>query len=279
MTTKAAFITAYGGAKVIIGIPMVFTRVAGDVLSIVGHGMETGAGPCKVCTNFSDAPAGLVASVKASTFLTATNPVATDVVIINGRTYTYIATPAAADDVDVGAGTPAGTSKSIGNLCGAIVQDIDADPATYHEDTTRNADVVAAVIEADILRFSAKTFDATAGNAITVSSPDGTLIVDNPTLQGGIDGQDYFFIKIDDDTFSLATTRALALAGTAVTITDAGTGVHTLVALVESLAEALEDVVVNYLTKPGNRVNKPAFNIARFWQAAIDGNVNSDDAN
>ncbi len=39
---------------------------------------------------------------------------------------------------------------------------------------------------------------------------------------------DYYVIKTGADTFKLATTRALAVAGTAVDISDAGTGTHTI---------------------------------------------------
>ncbi len=41
-------------------------------------------------------------------------------------------------------------------------------------------------------------------------------------------GTDYFVIKLSANTFSLATTLLLAQAGTAVDITDAGTGTHTI---------------------------------------------------
>ncbi len=48
------------------------------------------------------------------------------------------------------------------------------------------------------------------------------------TLPAGLSlSTDYWVIKLDDDTFSLASTRALSLAGTAVNVTDAGTGAHT----------------------------------------------------
>jgi hypothetical protein len=54
--------------------------------------------------------------------------------------------------------------------------------------------------------------------------PDGLLLATN-----------YWIIRLDDDTFSFATTLALALAGTAVDIIDAGTGVHTLVDTVSTV--------------------------------------------
>jgi hypothetical protein len=120
---------------------------------------------------------------------------------------------------------------------------------------------------------TAKTLDATVGNAIAVSSPDATLTWDNATLENGVSGTDYYVIALTADTFSLATSKANAIAGTAVALSDAGTGVHTLVSTT-TLAEALDDVVTNFLTYPGARVLPAASNIANFWQAAIDGVAN-----
>ena len=49
------------------------------------------------------------------------------------------------------------------------------------------------------------------------------------TLPAGLSlSTDYFVIVIDANTFKLASSLALALAGTAVDITDTGTGVHTI---------------------------------------------------
>lgn len=48
------------------------------------------------------------------------------------------------------------------------------------------------------------------------------------TLPAGLSATNYWIIKIDADTFKLATSAANALAGTAVDITDTGTGIHTL---------------------------------------------------
>lgn len=48
------------------------------------------------------------------------------------------------------------------------------------------------------------------------------------TLPAGLSlATDYFVIALTADTYSLATSYALALAGTAVDITDTGTGTHT----------------------------------------------------
>jgi hypothetical protein len=49
------------------------------------------------------------------------------------------------------------------------------------------------------------------------------------TLPAGLSlATDYYVIKLSDTTFSLATSYANAVAGTAINITDAGTGTHTV---------------------------------------------------
>ena len=247
MTTKSAFIAALGGAKVPVGVPVEFVRSSGNILTATAHGLKTGAGPYKVMNNVADAPDGLVEAVHASTTITATNPVATDVITIAGKAYTYIATPAADGDVDVGAATTVGTAKSMVNLAAAINRDLLAAAGTYDLDTVR-ADTVRAVMQdvaaTTILKIMARTLDDAIGTLIPVVSSDGTMVVADATLAGGASGTDYFIIRLSADTFSLATTRTLALAGTAVVIADAGTGIHTLVTTVDTVAEALFNAFV-----------------------------------
>lgn len=49
------------------------------------------------------------------------------------------------------------------------------------------------------------------------------------TLPAGLaTATDYFFIRMDDNTFELASSYANAIAGTQINITDAGTGTHTV---------------------------------------------------
>ncbi len=274
MTTKALFMTAMGGALTPFGPVKTFTRTAADVLTATAHGLETGAGPFKVMNDNVDIPAGLVAAVHAETFVTGATVIATDELLVAGKTYTLIASPAADGDVDVGAADP----KTMANLAAAINLDPVASATTYHPDTVPNPTVRGIQSDGAVLRVIAKTLDAALGNAITLTSPDATLTVDNATLQGGVEGTDYFIIRLTADTFSLALTKAAALAGTVVAITDAGTGIHTLVPLVETLAEALEDVVKNFLTYPGTRVLPADFNTTKFWQSAIDGTSAGDQA-
>lgn len=54
-------------------------------------------------------------------------------------------------------------------------------------------------------------------------------VASDTTLPAGLTGgTDYYAIVLTADTFKLAVSQANALAGTAVDVTDAGTGVHTL---------------------------------------------------
>ena len=246
MTTKAAFIAALGGAKVPLGVPIEFVRSSANILTASAHGLKTGAGPYKVMTTNADAPSGLVVAKHAETFMTGTTMIATDVLIVAGKSYTLEAAPADDGDVDLGQ-TDAETAM---NLVHAINQEVDVAATTYDVDTVGNPTVRAVALSsgvngaAALLVIKARTLDAAIGNAITVSSVDGTMVVDNGTLQNGASGTDYFVIRLSADTFSLATTHALALAGTAQALADAGTGVHILVTTVDTVAEALWNAFV-----------------------------------
>lgn len=85
------------------------------------------------------------------------------------------------------------------------------------------------------LTFTSFTFTA-ATTDICTAAGHGLLTGDGPvqlttsnTLPAGLSlATDYYIIKLSADTFSLATTRTNAYAGTAVDITGTGTGTHTL---------------------------------------------------
>ncbi len=51
---------------------------------------------------------------------------------------------------------------------------------------------------------------------------------------------DYWLIKVDADTFQFATSLANALAGTAIDLTDAGTGTHTVTPTAGTIAHSLQ---------------------------------------
>ena len=84
------------------------------------------------------------------------------------------------------------------------------------------------------------TFSADAGTDIctytsTASIPSNILtgtrvrLTTTTTLPAGLAlATDYYVIRLSDTTFSLATSYANAVAGTAINITDAGTGTHTV---------------------------------------------------
>lgn len=83
------------------------------------------------------------------------------------------------------------------------------------------------------------TFTADAGTDVctwtsTANIPSNVLtgtrvrLTTTTTLPGNLSlATDYYVIKLSDTTFSLATSYANAIAGTARDITDAGTGIHT----------------------------------------------------
>ena len=84
------------------------------------------------------------------------------------------------------------------------------------------------------------TFTADAGTDIctwtsTANIPSNVLtgtkvrLTTTTTLPAGLAlATDYYVIRLSDTTFSLATSYANAVAGTAINITDAGTGTHTV---------------------------------------------------
>lgn len=84
----------------------------------------------------------------------------------------------------------------------------------------------------------ADTFTADAGTDIctytsTDNHPSNVLtgtrmrLTTTTTLPAGLaTATDYYYIKVTDSTFKLATSYANAIAGTAINITDAGTGTH-----------------------------------------------------
>lgn len=84
----------------------------------------------------------------------------------------------------------------------------------------------------------ADTFTADASTNIctytsTTNIPSNVLtgtrirLTTTTTLPGGLaTATDYYYIKVTDSTFKLATSYANAIAGTAIDITDAGTGTH-----------------------------------------------------
>lgn len=266
MTTKVAFMTAMGGALVPLGPSREFTRTSGNILTSAAHGLQTGAGPFKVMTTNGDAPSGLVAAVRSSLDYTPATDVEDETVTIDGKVYTWKNSPSADGEVDVSATD----STAAENLAAAI--NLSAGAGTkYGVSMTGNARVFAEA-NGDVVTVYARTLDSTIGDAIEVAeTAAGSWAGGATELAGGASGTSYYVIRLTADTFSLATSKANALAGTAVAIADAGTGTHLLVSTVTTLAEALEDVLLNVLTATGRRTDVAAANIYNFWAAAIDG--------
>lgn len=269
MATKDLFRVAFGGGKVPFGPVTEFARSSGNILTAFDSVLSTGAGPFKVMSTVA-VPAGLTASVHASLVYTPAIDMNGQTVTVDGKTYTWTTdvTAAPADgQIDTALGM---NPVAAGNLARAINLGEGAG-AKYATPMTGNPNVTASNDEAECC-VEAKTLDALIGNTIGVSEvASGSWAGGATSLQGGVDGADYFIINLGKDIFSLATSKANADAGVAVEITDDGTGVHVLVQTVDTLAERLEDVLLNFLTATGARVIPRAENIIGFWQCAIDG--------
>jgi hypothetical protein len=114
------------------------------------------------------------------------------------------------------------TSQSLvvdlGSVAGLSVQ------VTYSNVAPSAAAVAAASVNA-----TDNTFTKTAHGFVT--GLKGQFTTTAADLPDGIStSTDYFIIKVDADTFKVATSLANAVAGTAVDLLDAGTGTHTFTA-------------------------------------------------
>lgn len=100
---------------------------------------------------------------------------------------------------------------------GSIVKSVGALVETV---TTEHAAIEASAITvATDLITTATAHGFTTGLLVAAST--------ETTLPAGLTATDYYVIYESDTTFKLATSVALAEAGTALTITDEGTGAHT----------------------------------------------------
>lgn len=95
------------------------------------------------------------------------------------------------------------------------------------------AELLGAVPEALVVAddtFTAAATDICTATAHGLQTGDGPVqLTTTDTLPAGLALlTDYWIIRIDANTFYFASSRANALAGTAVDITDTGTGTHTL---------------------------------------------------
>lgn len=122
------------------------------------------------------------AGVEATNVLTfAANPTAGDTCTIGGITYTFVASPAAAYDVDIGADA----SGSLDNLIAAI-NGAAGEGTTYGTDTEAHPTVSAAAGAGDTMDLTARTA-GTGGNLIgcTETFTNAGNVFTSATLTGG----------------------------------------------------------------------------------------------
>ncbi len=193
-----------------------------DIINIDDHRLVDGQ--IVRVTSDTALPAGLdVTGTAATGVLTFTgNAADLETVTIDGKVYTFDDTDL--DDINGHVLIGGSASDSIDNLIAAITLGAGAG-TLYATSTTLHPTVTAAAGDGDTMDATAKEAGALANAIATIEGITGDW--DDPTLLGGLDG-DLFAIVVDADNFKLATTRAFALARTAIDITGAGTGVHTI---------------------------------------------------
>lgn len=173
------------------------------IYNTITNTTATAASTIEVIDLTNDAGSGLKAK---GTITAAGNFTANDQVTIGATTYTFVASPSSANDVDLGATAAA----SIQNLVDAI----NANPATsgtaYHSGTTANASVEARVKldDTSVVELIALTA-GTAGNSIVLTEDvdGGTTwsVSGSGTLAGGAAATDggkvdaLLFIGLEED--------------------------------------------------------------------------------
>lgn len=154
------------------------------------------------------APVATLDGTAASSVLTTSaDPAATDAITIGDITYTFIATPAAAYDVDVG-GAGANRAGSLANLVAAINDDGTPAADTYHEDTVANPYVTAVNNGDDTITITAR-IKGTQGNGIATTSTEVDVAVPTgTTLASGAKGNDFW----DESVTEVAATGVLTFS-------------------------------------------------------------------
>ncbi len=206
------------------GFPSSAVNVTTDQLEIAPNNFLELQGPFHMVpdTDFLDEVPGGLTPRFARGVLTVTAIANTNTVTINGKVYTFQDT---LTDVDGNVHVGASDSDSIDNLVDAI--NLGAGAGTdYATSMTLHPTVTAAAGAGDTMDARAKVVGV-AGNALTTTETiDGSWA--EVTLLGGLDALDYFLILTATGFISLALSRADALAGTVVDITDQGVGTHSL---------------------------------------------------
>jgi hypothetical protein len=109
------------------------------------------------------------------------------------------------------------------------------------------------------LSFTFTDADVNAGTDVITKASHGMETGDGPVRTSNAGGAlpaglaaatDYYFIKVSANTFKLATSRANALAGTAINITAAaGGGTHTLTRAITVGIDLSEDGVIEWMNQ------------------------------
>lgn len=126
------------------------------------------------------------------------------------------------------AAVPAGWSSGRGIVPGIIV-DLGAAGAASITDALLYAAFLETGVVADTTFTTATTDICTAAGHGLITGDGPIRVSSSGTLPAGlVAATDYYVIWVSANTFKLATSRANAFAGTAVDITDTGSGTHTL---------------------------------------------------
>ncbi len=201
-----------GAALVVADFTFTLNDAIDDIITAADHGLLTGDGPLTLTTE-TTLPAGLSTSTNYWVIKL------TDDTFSLASTLALALAGTAVNVTDDGTGVhtahdAATTERVVVGLAGAFRGTPDGEP----------------LVVAD------KTFTADHTSEIFTASTHGLLTGDGPvqlttqtTLPAGLSlATNYWIIKIDTNTFYLATTRANAIAGTHLLISGNGTGTHTL---------------------------------------------------
>ena len=269
MSTKAGFIAALGGGTVVLSEQAISSvDNTSNQITLVGHGRQTGDGPfrLKPGPTYSDQlPTGLHPQ-KAGNVRWSLAGVGSDgdTLRVGGRLYTKVASIAADGDYRV-----VNAFEGPNALMDAI--NGDGDGISTFASATANEAVVALHTGSNTFTDLRAKNPGIHGNTLRAVVTSATDTVNNSgEFSGGTDAIDYWIIRVDDDTIQLATSQGNAIAETAVTFSNNGGGSFSLELTVQELADRVENILVNHLTRPGNRVQPSEHNIQLLWAAMVD---------
>jgi hypothetical protein len=101
------------------------------------------------------------------------------------------------------------------------------------------------------------TMTSTANRPSNILTGTRVQLTTTTTLPAGLAlATNYYVIKVSDSTFKLATSYANAVAGTAINITDAGTGTHTMSRLLPRYTNGAGVQAVMFSNRSSSRKNR-----------------------